>query len=90
MASCFSLGYNAFFLECADSLRAELHGNFFAVHYKCLGLKVWLPDFLGMALRKAHVVAVLLSFAGKVASLHGNSSLFIPLVTLLKEGRFSG
>lgn len=58
------LSYDAFFLEGADSLGAKLHGDFFAVNHKSFGLEVWLPDFLGMALAEAHIVAILLAFTG--------------------------
>lgn len=42
----------------------ELHADFLAVHDDGLGLQVRLPDFFGVALGKADVVAVLLTFAG--------------------------
>lgn len=56
------LGYNTFFLQGADGLGAELHGDFLTINHESLGLKVRLPNFLGMALRKAHIVAVLFAF----------------------------
>jgi hypothetical protein len=59
-----------FFLHGADGLGAEFQRNFFAIDNHSLGLEVWLPDFLGVALRKADVVAVLLTFAGDVTLLH--------------------
>lgn len=52
------------FLKGTNSLCAQLHGDFFAINNNSLGLKVWLPDFFSMTLRKAYVIAVLLSFAG--------------------------
>ena len=54
----------ALFLEGADSLSAQFHLNFFAINNNGLLLKIWLPDFLGMALREADIAAVLLAFAG--------------------------
>ncbi len=66
----FDRGQQALFLEGADRLRAEFHGDFFAVDHEGLLLEVRLPDFLGMALREAHIVAVLLAFAGDVTFLH--------------------
>jgi hypothetical protein len=51
-------------------LRAEFHGDFFAVDHEGFLLEVRLPDFLGMALREAHIVAVLFAFAGDVTFLH--------------------
>ena len=49
---------------------ADLEGHFLTVDHKSLGLEVWLPDFLGVALRKADIIAVLLSFAGEFAYIH--------------------
>lgn len=62
------LGDDAFFLERADSLSADLHADFFAVDDDGLVLEVWLPDLLGVALRKADIVAKLFAFAGKFTS----------------------
>jgi hypothetical protein len=59
-----------FFLECTDSLRADLERHFFAVYNDSLGLEVWFPNFLGVALREADVVAKLLAFAGDFTFLH--------------------
>lgn len=58
------------FLQGADSLGAELHLDLLAIDDDGLGLKIWLPDFLGMALREGHVVPVLLAFAGEITFLH--------------------
>lgn len=58
------LNQKAFFLESADSLGRQFHGDFLAVDSKSFGLQVRLPYFLGMALRKAHIVAVLFAFTG--------------------------
>jgi hypothetical protein len=72
----FSSSFNqSLFLEGAQSLGADLHGDFFAVDHNSLGLKVRLPDFLGVALGKADVVAVLLSLAGEFADVHSLLSL---------------
>jgi hypothetical protein len=56
--------------EGADSLGAELHSDFFAVNHDSLGLKIWLPNLLGVALREADIAAVLLAFAGEFTLLH--------------------
>lgn len=61
---------NTFFLECSDSLRADLHFNLFPVHYNSLGLQVWFPDFFGMALRKADVASELFAFTGDFTYVH--------------------
>jgi hypothetical protein len=58
------------FLEGAKSLGADLELDLFAVNDNSLGLQVRLPNFLGVALRKANVVTVLLAFAGDVTLLH--------------------
>ena len=58
----FALSNDTLFLEGTDSLSAELHSDFLAIYYKCLGLEVWLPNFLSMALREAHIVAILFAF----------------------------
>lgn len=44
------LGYDAFFLEGANSLRTNLHRNLLTVDFKSLLLEVWLPYLLGVAL----------------------------------------
>lgn len=54
----------------SNSLRAELEGYLLAVNHDSLRLKIWLPNFLRVALGKTDVVAVLLSFARDVAFLH--------------------
>ena len=59
----FSYFEQTLLFEGANSLGANLHCDFFAVNDKSLLLKVWLPDFLGVALRKADIAAVLLTFA---------------------------
>jgi hypothetical protein len=67
-ASSSAVADNTLLFEGADSFGAELHFDFFAVNG--FGLKIWLPDFLGVALRKADVVAVLFAFAGYITDLH--------------------
>lgn len=57
-------------LEGAKSLRADLEGDLAAVDDQGLGLEVRLPDFLGVALGEADVVAVLLAFAGDLTDIH--------------------
>ncbi len=63
----------ALFLEGADSLCANLKRDWFPINHDRFSLEVWLPNFLGMALGKANVTAVLLAFAGDIAFLHGES-----------------
>jgi hypothetical protein len=64
----------AFFLHGTQSVRADFDFNFFTTNGKSFGLQIRLPYFLGMALRKAHIVAVLLSFFIKIKSLHNSRS----------------
>jgi hypothetical protein len=64
----------AFFLERTNSLRADLHFDFFAIDCKCFGLQIRLPYFFSMALRKAYVAAVLLAFTGNFTLLHNLKS----------------
>ena len=52
---------------------AKLHGDFLAVDHESFSLKIWLPDFLGVALREADITAVLLAFACKFTFLHNVS-----------------
>ncbi len=63
-------GQQTLFLEGANSLGAKLHSDFFAIDHYGLLLEVRLPDFFGMALGEAHIVAVLLAFTGDIALLH--------------------
>ena len=51
-------------------MSADLEFYLAAVNNNSLGLEVRLPDLLGVALRKAHIVAELLAFAGNVTLLH--------------------
>lgn len=60
----FFVPKNALFLKGADRLSTNLHFDFLAIDNKSLGLQIRLPDFFGVPLREAHVVAVLLTFAG--------------------------
>lgn len=62
--------YQTLFLEGTDGLGADFHLHFFAVYHDGLGLEIGLPDFLGVALRKADVVAKLFAFAGEFTLLH--------------------
>lgn len=65
------LGVNkTLFLEGAKGLGADLEFDLLAIDDDGFGLQVWLPNFLGVALRKADIVAVLLSFAGDITFLH--------------------
>lgn len=68
MWSGLSLGENAFFLQGADCLCRESHGDFLSINDKCLLLKVWLEDALGTAQAKAHVVSVHFAFTGDFTS----------------------
>lgn len=49
----------------ADTVRAEVHGNFLAVNDKSLLLDVSSPNALGAALRIADIIAVLVTFTGE-------------------------
>lgn len=59
------LGDDAFFLQHANSLSAQVHGDFLAINNKSFLLQVWFPGALSMTHRKADIVAKLLAFAGK-------------------------
>lgn len=61
---------DTFFLESTDSLSTKLHRNFFTIYNNGFILKIGLPDFLGVALRKADIAAVLLAFASEFTYLH--------------------
>ncbi len=62
----------ALLLEGAERLGADLELDLLAADYDSLVLKVGLPDFLGVALGKADIVAVLLALAGYITFLHIN------------------
>ena len=47
----------------------------FAIDHYGLSLEVGLPDFLGVALAKADIIAKLLAFAGEFTLIHGIYSL---------------
>jgi hypothetical protein len=64
------LGDDAFFLEGTNGLGADFQADLLAVDNDGFGLEIWLPDFLGVALRKAHIVAKLLAFTGEFTLLH--------------------
>jgi uncharacterized protein involved in propanediol utilization len=84
MLFCFSSfgtvsGDYAFFAKSTDTLGADLQTDFFAVDNHSLVLEIRLPDFWGMALRKADIVAILFAFAGDITYLHrGLLYLFYP------------
>jgi len=65
-----SRSQDALFLERSDSLRADLQLDFFAINNNGLFLEVWLPHFLGVALRKADIAAILFAFAGNITLTH--------------------
>ena len=60
----------ALFLESTNCLRTNLELHFFAVDKNSFLLQVWLPHFLGVALRKANAVAELLAFTGDFTLTH--------------------
>jgi hypothetical protein len=59
---------NAFFLQSTNCLSRDCHGDFLSINNKGFLLKVWLENSLSAAQGKAYVVAVLLAFAGDLAS----------------------
>ena len=61
----------AFFLEGSDGLGAEFHLDFFAVDDDSFELQIGLPDFFGMALAEADIIAILFACAGEVTLSHG-------------------
>ncbi len=61
-----SLLKEAFFLKAAYSRGANLHFDFFAIDSQSFGLQIRLPHFFSVALGKADVVAVLLTFFIKI------------------------
>ncbi len=58
------------FLEGTNGLGANFQLYLFTIYDNCLGLKIGLPYFFGVALREAHVVAKLLAFTGYFTLLH--------------------
>lgn len=70
---CFGWLQQALFLKGADCLGAELHRYFLAVYYHCFGLKIRLPNLLGMTLRKADIAAKLFALTGEFTFLHNFS-----------------
>lgn len=58
---------DAFFLEGANSLSTQVHGDLFAVNKECLLLDVGTPNTLGASLRVTHAVTVLVRLAVKFA-----------------------
>ena len=63
-------GEQTLFLECADSLCADLHAHFYPINDEGFLLQVGFPDFFGVALGEADIAAVLLSFAGEFTLTH--------------------
>lgn len=55
---------DTFFTECPDTSSTKFHGYSFSIHNKGLFLKIWFPNFFGMAHRKADIIAKLLAFTG--------------------------
>lgn len=68
-------GDQTLFLEGTDGLGANLHADLFAIDNNGLVLKIWLPDFFGVALRETDVVSELLAFTGDFTLLHYINSL---------------
>jgi hypothetical protein len=58
------------FLKRTNGLGADFHRNLVAIDDYGLGLEVWLPDFLGVALGEADIVAELLALASEFTLLH--------------------
>jgi hypothetical protein len=61
---------DAFALQGSKSTCADFDADFFAVNDKCLFLKVWFPDFFGVALRETDIIAELLPFATDFTYFH--------------------
>jgi hypothetical protein len=55
------------FLESSNSRSSKLEANLLATDEDGLLLKIWLPDFAGLLLRKRYVITELLSLACDVA-----------------------
>lgn len=55
---------------------ADLYFDFFAVNHQCFCLQIRLPHLLGVALRKADVMTVLLAFFIKIQPLHNSADYF--------------
>jgi hypothetical protein len=70
LSSLFGCWDEALLLQRADSLGAYLEGNLLAIDHNGLGLKIRLPNLLGVALREADIAAVLLALAGDFTLLH--------------------
>ena len=70
----------AFFLERAQGAGAYLYLHFFTVNGQGLRLQIRLPDLLGVALRKADIAAVLLTFFIEIKSLH-NQGVILQIKT---------
>ena len=51
-------------------MSAQLHRHFLAINDKSFSLQIWLPNFLGMTLRKTDVIAKLLAFTSDITLLH--------------------
>lgn len=72
---------DALALQGAQCTGADLDADFFTVNHQSLLLKIRLPDFLGMALREADIIAELLAFAADFTCFHSSvySTTFHPL-----------
>ena len=59
-----------FFLKRTQGLGADFEFHFFAVDGDRFDLQIGFPNLLRVTLGKAHIVAELFTFAGKIAFLH--------------------
>lgn len=59
-----------FFLQSTNCTGTYLELNFFTINNDSLRLEVCIPNFFGVALREADVIAKLLALAGNVAYTH--------------------
>ena len=61
---------DAFFLEGAYILGAQLHAHFFAINHNSLSLEVRFPDLIGLFLREGHIMTELFALTTYIAALH--------------------
>lgn len=67
----------ALLFQGADCLGTQLKSYLLAIANDGLLLKVWVPNFLGVALREANVATELLTFAGQITFTH---YYFVPYI----------
>ncbi len=68
---------DTFFLQGADSLGREDHGDFLAIDQESFLLEVWFEDAVRAAQRKTDIVAELLAFTGEFTSCCHSYTAFI-------------